>query len=108
MSVNLLNETTYTEVYVGVNVPCARQVMPGKSNRETMQIIPGKFNTKKVTYWLSPTDIEEGDKMIMIGSDYSDDIREVEDVRDAAGRGHHLEVIVGEVTPQGEGDRFHG
>lgn len=98
---NRSNEPIFSDLLMGSDVPCSRQVGPGMNMREKFQNrdIPAT-NKKLVKYFLLPTDIQEGDLITFEGSE----TEEVRDVRDAAGRGHHLEIVAESIKVFGEGD----
>lgn len=95
-------EIIYSDIIKGSDVRCARQVGRGLNVR---QEFVGKDigNTTSVIsrYWLFPTDIQEGDVIKFEGSE----LETVRNVRDAAGVGHHLEVMARQIMPQGEEDK---
>lgn len=98
---NTFGEIKYSEITIGSDVPCARQVGHGLNMRQEIDNKEvGIHNFKIVKYFLLPTDIQEGDRMVFEGSE----TEKVRDVRDAAGRGNHLEILAEDVRPEGEGD----
>ncbi len=102
---NEFNEIIWTELVVSSDIPCSRQPGPGNNMRQIIENkMPGNFDFKLVRYYMGVTDIKEGDRIIFQG--VSDAF--VRDIRDAAGRGHHLELLVEEVVPIGEGDKYNG
>lgn len=102
---NDYGEITWTETLIASDVRCSRQTGAGNNMRQLIENKQaGNFNSKLVRYYIGVTDIQEGDRLIYEG--ISDAY--VRDVRDAAGRGHHMELIVEEVVPIGEGDHYNG
>lgn len=99
--VNDYNEIVYSDIVYGSDVNCARQVGHGNNMRQFLEKNPGDFNYKIVKYFLLPTDIQEGDLITFEGSE----TEIVRDVRDAAGRGHHVEVLAESVRSIGEDDK---
>ena len=98
---NEYGEINYSDVIIGSDVECGRQVGLGMNMRQLVQNVePGEFNRKVVKYWMYPTDIQEGDIIKFQGSE----LEKVEDVRDAAGRGHHLEILSRSIVEVGEED----
>jgi hypothetical protein len=98
---NEFNEIIYSDLWVGSDVSCARQVGPGLNMRKYIDTEPpGEYNRKIVKYYMLPTDIQEGDIIKFEGSE----LEKVEDVRDAAGRGHHLEILARAIEEVGEED----
>ena len=98
---NEYGEIKYSDYHIGSDVPCARQVGPGLNMRQLVQDVPpGEFDKKIVKYWMWPTDIQEGDIIAFLGSE----TEKVRDVRDAAGRDHHLEIVTEAVQEVGEDD----
>lgn len=106
-SVNAFGETAVSDVLMASDVPCSRQVAPGIHSRNTVENSQATFMVSKLTkFFMSPTDIMEGD-IVHFYSDVSGD-RLVKNVRDTAGRGHHLEIYVEEFGPVGEGNKVRG
>lgn len=93
------------------NVLCSRQVGPGNNMRQNIENkAPGSMNYKLVRYYFPiDTDIKEGDLITCThtktGKIYNAVVR---DGRDAAGKGHHLEILAEETKPQGEADTTNG
>ena len=106
---NEIGEIIYTEQLIASDVHCSRQVMPGVGQRKTVENKNvGFVNTKMVKYFMYPfTNIRAGDVIAINITEqgnvtYLTDCGMVKDVRDAAGRNHHWEVMVEEVEPLGE------
>lgn len=80
-------EFIYTETIISSDVPCAFQEI----TRDLKENIPQNINVRIFDLFLAPDeDIRVEDIYIFEGSDnYL-----VKDVADAAGRDHHLEVLV--------------
>jgi len=98
---NDYGEIDYSDVIFGSDVPCSRQVGVGMNMRQMVENLPpGEFDKKLVKYYLAPTDIQEGDLITFEGSE----TEKVRDVRDAGGRGHHLEIVAVSTKEVGEGD----
>ncbi len=102
---NEFKEIIWTETTIASDVPCSRQPGPGNNMRQMLEHkAPGHFNFKLVRYYMGVTDIKEQDRIIFQG--VSDAF--VRDIRDAAGSGHHMELLVEEIVPIGEGDTYNG
>jgi hypothetical protein len=95
-------ELIYSDVTMGSDVPCSRQVGHGLNMRQLIQdTLPTEYDRKIVKYWMEiGNNIQEGDIISFEGSETG----KVRDVRDAAGRGHHLEVVVESMVEVGEED----
>ena len=94
-------EVIVSDLLIGSDVACARQVGVGNNMRQLVQDIPaGEFDKKLTTYYLFPTDIQEGDLITFEGSEEG----KVRDVQQGGGRNHHLEVLVEEIMATGEDD----
>jgi hypothetical protein len=99
---NEYGEIEISDVTLGSDVPCSRQMFPGISNRRLVEYDRvGSVVEANVKYFLNPTDIQEGDIITFEGSE----TEEVKSVRDAAGRDHHLEIIAVAINPIGESDK---
>ena len=97
---NSFGELIYSEVTLGSDVLCAQQVGRGLNVRQ--QIDEKEFGISSYMQprlWLMPTDIQEGDIVTIDGDDAI-----VKNVRDAAGRGHHYELMLEKTPPIGEAD----
>lgn len=100
--INDYGEITLSDVTIGSEVKCARQVGPGVNQRELVGYRrPGDIAKALVTYFLLPTDIQEDD-IIKFENSETEIVR---NVRDAAGRGHHLEVLAESFQETGEQDQ---
>jgi hypothetical protein len=100
--IDSFGEITLSEVTIGSDVRCSRQVGLGYNSREKINTEkPGDTVKGLVKYYLLPTDIQEDDLITFEGSE----TEEVRYVRDAAGRGHHLEVLAVMINPTGEADK---
>jgi hypothetical protein len=95
-------EIIYSDVVIGSDVLCARQTGHGLNMRqEVSNKPPGIHSFSIVKYYLLPTDIRAGDLMTYQGSE----TEIVRNVRDAAGRGSHYEILTEDVRPFGERDQ---
>ena len=98
-------EIVYSDVVIGSDVPCSRQVGHGMNMRQEIDNKPvGIHGFSIVKYFLIPTDIHMGDIIEFDGSE----TEIVRNVRDAAGRGNHYEVLAEDIRPFGERDQRSG
>lgn len=101
-STDAYGEIIYSEVVVGSDVKCARQVGHGMNMRQDIDTKDvGIHAFSIVKYFLLPTDIKAGDLVTFAGSE----TEIVRNVRDAAGRNHHIEVLAEDIRPFGEKDQ---
>lgn len=95
-------EIQYSEITMGSDIPCHRQVGRGLNVRQEITSKDvGNMTSVVSRYWMFPTDIQEGDILKFEGSE----LEIVRNVRDAAGVGHHLEIMATQIMPEGEEDR---
>jgi len=102
--VNEYNEMVYSDVIIGEDVACARQVVRNLGERllvEDKNV--GRVNAKYARYYLLPTDIQEGDIIEFNGSE----TETVRDIIDGGGRNHHLEIYAEATQFVGEADERH-
>jgi len=99
---DVYGEILYSDVIMGSEVKCARQIGHGMNMRQDIDNKDvGIHGFSIVKYYLYPTDIKAGDLITFAGSE----TEIVRNVRDAAGRMHHFEVLAEDIRPFGERDQ---
>lgn len=105
---NGYGESVGASLNIVTDLRCSRQVGPGNNMRQNIENkAPGTISYKLARYYteyFNPRLIQEGD-FFECDNGAKGIVREV---HDAAGRNHHLEILVEELKPQGEADTANG
>ncbi len=103
---NVYGEIQFTEQIISSSAPCRRNPSMAQGGQKLIERSKeGTANVKLVTYFMRYSEtIQEGDLINL--SDTNQGV--VKNILDAAGKGHHKQLLVEEVEEVGEKDKTSG